>query len=119
MTERRIPIAIIRNDGNSGLPENIQELADNLNSSNYFTVLGAYPYGLFGTLREMMGVEELLTAFYDDPDLVRDMMNYLTDFWIAIYSKSLEDAKNVLGDTANISRLFVEFQKHLYRQKAA
>jgi type I restriction enzyme R subunit len=33
--------------------------------------------------------------------------------------QSLEDAKEILGDVANISRLFVEFQEHLYKQKVA
>lgn len=33
--------------------------------------------------------------------------------------QSLEDAKEILGDVANISRLFIEFQKHLYNQKVA
>jgi predicted nuclease with TOPRIM domain len=28
--------------------------------------------------------------------------------------QSLEDAKDILGDVANISRLFIEFQQHLY-----
>ena len=32
---------------------------------------------------------------------------------------SLEDAKEILGDVANISSLFIEFQKHLYRQQVA
>ncbi|HEY5511444.1 MAG TPA: DEAD/DEAH box helicase family protein [Prolixibacteraceae bacterium] len=33
--------------------------------------------------------------------------------------QSLEDAKDILGDVANISKLFVEFQQYLYRQKVA
>jgi type I restriction enzyme R subunit len=33
--------------------------------------------------------------------------------------QSLEDAKVILGDVSNISRLFIEFQKHLYNLKAA
>lgn len=32
---------------------------------------------------------------------------------------SLEDAKEILGDVANISRLFIEFQEHLYKQRVA
>jgi type I restriction enzyme R subunit len=33
--------------------------------------------------------------------------------------QSLEDAKDILGDVSNISRLFIEFQKHLYNKKVA
>jgi type I restriction enzyme R subunit len=33
--------------------------------------------------------------------------------------QSLEDAKEILGDVANISRLFIAFQEHLYEQKIA
>jgi type I restriction enzyme, R subunit len=33
--------------------------------------------------------------------------------------QSLEDAKGALGDVATISRLFIEFQEHLYKQSAA
>ncbi len=33
--------------------------------------------------------------------------------------QSLEDAKEILGEVANISRLFIEFQQHLYKEKAA
>lgn len=33
--------------------------------------------------------------------------------------QSLEDAKEILGDVANISKLFIEFQQHLYNEKVA
>lgn len=33
--------------------------------------------------------------------------------------QSLEDAKEMLGNVSNISKLFVEFQKHLYEEKVA
>jgi type I restriction enzyme R subunit len=32
---------------------------------------------------------------------------------------SLEDAKEILGDVAEISTLFIEFQQYLYAEKAA
>lgn len=32
---------------------------------------------------------------------------------------SLEDAKAILGDVRNISKLFIEFQEHLYKQQVA
>ncbi|HRH02709.1 MAG TPA: DEAD/DEAH box helicase family protein [Bacteroidia bacterium] len=33
--------------------------------------------------------------------------------------QSLEDAKEMLGDVANISKLFIEFQQYLYKKKVA
>lgn len=33
--------------------------------------------------------------------------------------QSLEDAKEVLGNVGEISKLFIEFQKHLYEQRVA
>jgi uroporphyrinogen decarboxylase len=68
-------------------PANWNELAKKYNESDNIMQLGWYPYGLFGTLRDMLGVEELLMTFYDDPELIHDMMDYLTDFWLTIYEK--------------------------------
>jgi len=53
--------------------------------------IGGYPFGLFGTLRDFMGVERLLLAFYDEPELIHEMMDFLTDFWLAIYERALKD----------------------------
>ncbi len=33
--------------------------------------------------------------------------------------QSLEAAKEILGDVANISKLFAAFQEHLYRERVA
>ena len=33
--------------------------------------------------------------------------------------QSLEDAKGILGDVGTISKLFIEFQEHLYNQSVA
>lgn len=74
-------------------PENWSELIKNYNDGDKIVQLGIYPYGLFGTLRDMLGVEELLCSFYTQPELICEMMNYLTDFWITIYEKVCKDVK--------------------------
>ena len=55
--------------------------------------LGYVPYGVFGTPRDLMGAERLLIAFIDQPDLVHDMMDYLTNMWIRIYERVTEHVK--------------------------
>ena len=66
------------------------EYAKSLKGIDAPVQIGSYPYGLFGTLRDMTGVEELCFMFYDDPDLIREMMDYLTDFWLKIYEKIVQ-----------------------------
>ncbi len=74
-------------------PQNWTSLVKEYNEGDRVVQLGSYPYGLFGTLRDMMGVEELLVSFYDQPDLIHDMMGYLTDFWIAVYKKVCREVR--------------------------
>jgi len=47
--------------------------------------------GFFGPLRNMMGLENLIYAFYDDPALVEEMMDDICDNVIAISTKILDD----------------------------
>jgi uroporphyrinogen decarboxylase len=49
--------------------------------------IGLYPWGMYGTLRDLLGTEESLLAFYDDPDLVHDIMDTLTTLWLGIYER--------------------------------
>jgi len=55
--------------------------------------LGYFPWGIFGTPRDLVGAEELLLLFYDDPEWVHDMMDHLTDFWLKIYEKVVRDVR--------------------------
>jgi len=71
-------------------PANLAEIIQGMKQRDAAVQIGSYPYGLFGTLRDLMGVEELLISFYDEPAWIKEMMDYLTDFWIAIYKKTLE-----------------------------
>ncbi len=55
--------------------------------------LGSFPWGVFGTVRDLMGAEELLVAFYDAPELVRDMMHTCTGLWLAVYEEIVKTVR--------------------------
>lgn len=48
---------------------------------------GGREVSFFGHLREIMGAEEAMLAFHDDPKLVHEMMAFIADFVIAIYEQ--------------------------------
>lgn len=49
--------------------------------------------GVYGFARNMMGDENLAYAFYDDPQLVHDIMDTYTDRVIAIWSRMVGDVE--------------------------
>ncbi|MDO8686090.1 MAG: uroporphyrinogen decarboxylase family protein [Clostridiales bacterium] len=49
--------------------------------------------GFFGPLRNMMGLEGLSFTFYDDPELIEDMMDNRMELMLAILDKSLKDTE--------------------------
>lgn len=73
--------------------ENWKELCVSYQESDYALQLGDFPFGLFGTIRELMGVENFLIAFYDQPELIQDMMDTLTDLWLQLYEKVAADVR--------------------------
>jgi len=49
--------------------------------------IGYYPdVGIFGSVRWLLGDEECLLAFYTDPALVREIMNHVTDVYLAVFA---------------------------------
>jgi uroporphyrinogen decarboxylase len=48
--------------------------------------LGAFPWGMFGTLRDLLGTTGCLLAFYDHPDMVHDVIDTFTDLWLRLYA---------------------------------
>ena len=80
-------------DAPERFPTNWQEVLQSMKECDVAIQVGKYPYGLFGTLRDFMGVTELLMAFYDEPELIHEMMDYLTNFWLTIYKKVLADVQ--------------------------
>ena len=71
-------------------PKNWHTLVGEYKNRDYPLALGGTGYGLYGTARNLLGDERLLTSFYLDKKLVLDIMNYITDMWISIWSKMAE-----------------------------
>jgi len=72
-------------------PDDWQEIIRLAKERGTAIQVGRWPYGLYGTLRDLIGEKELLYYFIDEPELIKDMMDYLTDFWLTIYAKVQKD----------------------------
>jgi len=72
------------------LPSNWPQLVAEYQKRDYPLGLGQM-HGFFGTPRYLMGVENLLMKYYDDPEMMKDMNNYLADFWIALFDGVLKE----------------------------
>lgn len=55
--------------------------------------VGWFPFGIFGTPRDLLGAEELLVAFYTEPEMVRDMMEHLTTLWISLWQQVASEVR--------------------------
>lgn len=108
------------------LPSNWAALVEEYSVRDYPLALGGAPTGYFGSLRYLMGEIRLLTAYYDAPDLLHDIANFLTDFWIELYGHVLQEVE---VDTVEIwedmcykagplisPRAFQEFMSPYYRR---
>ncbi len=50
-----------------------------------------WAYGWYGLLRELMGVEDLSIAFYEDESLIFEIVEFWSDFLIKVYEKALTE----------------------------
>lgn len=71
------------------LPENWDQLLESYRSRDFPLALGG-GQGFFGTPRFLLGEVQVLTVFYDQPELIRQMVLDLADFWIALYDQILD-----------------------------
>ena len=72
------------------LPDNWPELVKEYKHRDYPLGLGQQN-GFFGTPRYLLGEVDVLTTYYDNPELMKDMVNYLADFWIALFDGVLKE----------------------------
>ena len=74
------------------LPDNWSQLVEEYKTRDYPIGLGQ-THGFFGTPRYLMGVEELLIKYYDDPEMMKDINNHLADLWITLFDGVLKEVE--------------------------
>lgn len=55
----------------------------------YPLAIGGYPHGLFGTPAHLMGYDKLFIMYYEEPELVHDILDTFTELWLAVYEEVL------------------------------
>jgi len=70
-------------------PANWDSLINQYKDRDSPLALGGFHCGFFGILNELIGIENLSYMLYDNPQLIRDILNFFTDFWIILFSKVL------------------------------
>lgn len=80
----------LRPDIAGRLPNDWPKLVEKYKRRDYPLALGQI-HGFFGTPRNLLGVEGLLTMYYDDPALMKDINNHLASFWISLFDDVLRD----------------------------
>lgn len=76
-------------DIKSRFPRNWDKLVQEYKSRDYPLAFGGYPQGFFGTLAHLMGYEQLFINYYEEPELIHDIISTFTDVWIAIAEEVL------------------------------
>lgn len=67
-------------------PSNFGEIALRLCTRDYPLLLSYGPVGFFGSLRYLLGEVNLMIGYYDFPSLINEIVSYLADFWIQLWS---------------------------------
>lgn len=75
------------------LPKNWDEKVKEYKNRTYPLGMGGYPLGFFGTLAQLLGYDQLFMMYYEEPELIHDMMNTFTNLWIAVFEEVLKDVE--------------------------
>lgn len=73
-------------------PDNWDTLAAEMKNQNH-TLVCTHMDGFFAYPRELMGVENMLMMFYDDPEFMKDMIDDRVNFYMELYEKAIVDTK--------------------------
>ena len=75
------------------LPADWPQQRENLRHRDFPLAIGGTggQLGFFHAARYLLGQERLLFAFYDQPELLKEMMQYLAEFWVALLDRVLSE----------------------------
>ena len=107
-------------------PAHWPELLEYYRNRDFPLSLGGYPLGFFGLPAHLLGYMNLFYFYYDQPDMLKDMLQHLTDLWLAIWEEVLaqvdvdmvhifEDVSASKGSMVSPD-IFKEFMAPYYRQ---
>lgn len=74
-------------------PGDWREQVERYKNRDFPLALGGFPYGYFGTLAHLMGYDTLFISYYEDPELVHDMVGTFTDLWMALYEEVFSEVE--------------------------
>lgn len=89
LKEERINLTNIKDR----LPQNWLEKIKEYKKRDYPLGIGGYPLGFFGTLAHLIGYDKLFFMYYDEPQLVHDIINTFTNLWIAVFEEVLAEVE--------------------------
>jgi len=73
-------------------PENWGELVAKWKDRDYpLCLLTNATFGFYSTPRKWMGTENLSIAFYEEPKMMHEMMEFLADFFVEVTHKALDE----------------------------
>lgn len=75
------------------LPENWKEKVKEYKDRDYPLGVGGYPLGFFGTPAHLIGYDHLFFMYYDNPELLHDIMDTFTNIWIAVFEEVLAEVE--------------------------
>jgi uroporphyrinogen decarboxylase len=73
----------------SRFPVDGEERVRTYQRRDYPLARGGYSYGFFGTLAHLIGYENLFFWYHDEPKLIHDILNTITEIWLAVFAEVL------------------------------
>lgn len=75
------------------LPKDWKDKVKEYKNRDYPLGVGGYPLGFLGTLAHLIGYDKLFFMYFDEPELIHDIISTFTELWIAVFSEVLAEVE--------------------------